>query len=179
MHSDAKASLRTRVFFIQVKNKFQNTTVYISQTNWCSQLKARCPSLFFYGLEFAITGFKFHIFIFRTWSQISNCVAVDSFPSFLYFFVQCNPRRWKAANYYYHHHHLVLVLILSLLVSLHRQTHNRMLQYKTGLPLMFKTFCAHFQFIKCVPYDTPISAVYYITLNVAGVVQHKRSLWCT
>jgi len=35
-HSDAKASLRTMAFFIQAKNKFQNTTVYMSQTNWCS-----------------------------------------------------------------------------------------------------------------------------------------------
>jgi len=27
------------------------------------------------------------------------------------------------------------------------QTHNRMLQYTTGLPLMFKTFGANFQFL--------------------------------
>jgi hypothetical protein len=55
-------------------------------------------------------------------------------------------------------------------------THNRMLQYKTGLPLMFKTFGAHFQFLWCVLHAKPISAVYYITLTVAGVVQHKRFL---
>ena len=43
-----------------------------------------------------------------------------------------------------------------------------MLQYKTGIPLMFKTFGMNFQFLSCVLHAMPISAVYYITLTLAG-----------
>jgi hypothetical protein len=76
-------------------------------------IKSQMSVTFCYGLEFVITGLKLHIFIFRTWSQISNCVAVDYFPCFFFYISSYNAipvieRQQIVRLYYYYYVTLVL-----------------------------------------------------------------------